>query len=43
MQFAVVDDRIVLVPLLGFVHIFCRHKNRAFHPAPIGFIAQRGG
>jgi len=25
-QFAVVDDRVVFVPLLGFVDTFCRHK-----------------
>ena len=43
MQFAVVDGRIVFVPLLGFVHIFGRHKYRALHPAPIGLVAQGSG
>ena len=38
MQFPVIDDRVILIPLLGFVHAIGRHENRSMHPAPVRIL-----
>ena len=39
-KFAVIDDRVVFIPLLGFVDSTGRDKNRTMNPAPVGPISQ---